>query len=216
VEAFLVLDLFGSSYSYAQTMRTCLRVVSSVSSRASRGQKEQELSSGTKFEMKHSIFMAIAALILMGCEIKVEVPINRAGVVITKNGEVKDQVLRPGKQIVRTDWQVVLYDVRFEELENDVDFLFKDASSGYAKLAIQFTPIVDSLPSFYRTYESIYVDPVVNVKSRWTVRKVFENYNRNDFSKKEFEKRIIEALANNREITNYVKVHKVEVVDLTW
>jgi hypothetical protein len=166
--------------------------------------------------MKHSILIAIAALILIGCEIKVEVPINRAGVVITKNGEVKDQVLRPGKQIVRTDSKVVLYETMYEELENDFDFLFKDVSRGDVKLAIEFTPIVDSLPSFYRTYESIYVSPVVDVKSRWTVRKLFENYNPNDFSKKEFKRKIVDTLISNHEITDYVKVHKVEVVDLTW
>jgi hypothetical protein len=59
-----------------------------------------------KIRMKQSIFLAISTLMLTGCEIKVEVPINRAGVVITKDGEVKDQVLRPGKQIVRTDSKV--------------------------------------------------------------------------------------------------------------
>lgn len=166
--------------------------------------------------MKQLLCLAVVAILLLSCEIKVEIPNTQAGVVITDEGEVKDEVLRPGKQIVRTDSRVILYDVRSEQLENDFDFLFRDASSGHTKLKIEFTAVADSLPSFYRAYESIYVGPVVDVKSRSIVRKLFENYNSAEFSEAEFKTLIIEALTNNREITNYVKLHKVEVVDLRW
>lgn len=166
--------------------------------------------------MKQLIFLAIVALLLMGCEIKVEIPARQAGVVITNDGEVKNQVLRSGKQIVRTDSEVILYDINYQQVENDFDFLFKDVSRGDVKLVIEFTPIVDSLPSFYRMYESHRIPPVVDVKSRSTVRKLVENYNPTEFSKDEFRTKIIEALNNNREITDYVKVHKVEVTDMRW
>jgi hypothetical protein len=166
--------------------------------------------------MKQWICVAIVVVPLMGCEIKVEIPIKHAGVVITNEGDVQDEVLRPGKQIVRTDSEVILYDISYQQLENDFDFLFKDASSGDVKLTIEFTPMVDSLPSFYRAYQSIYVDPVVDVKSRSTVRKLLENYDPTEFNKDELRIKIIEALTNNREITNYVKLHKVVVTDLRW
>jgi hypothetical protein len=58
---------------------------------------------------------------------KVEIPAKRAGVVITNDGQVENKVLRSGKQIVRTNSQVVLYDVTDERLENKIGFLFKDA-----------------------------------------------------------------------------------------
>ncbi|MBX2965478.1 MAG: hypothetical protein KF845_04970 [Cyclobacteriaceae bacterium] len=166
--------------------------------------------------MKQLMCLAIVAFSLTGCEIKVEIPVEKAGVVITNNGEVKEQVLRSGKQVVRTDSKVILYDINYQQVENDFDFLFKDVSSGDVKLTIEFTPVIDSLPGFYKAYKSIYIDPVVDVKSRSTVRRLLENYNPIEFSKDEFKTKIIEALNNNREITDYVKVHKVEVVDLKW
>jgi hypothetical protein len=166
--------------------------------------------------MKQLLCLAIVTLPLMGCEIKVEIPIGKAGVVITNEGEVNDQVLRPGKQIVRTDSRVILYEVSYEQLENDFDFLFKDVSRGDLKLTIEFTPVIDSLPSFYKAYNSIYISPVVDVISRSTVRKLLENYNPTEFSKDEFRTKIIKELTSNHEITNYVKLHKAEVVDLRW
>lgn len=167
--------------------------------------------------MRQLIYLlGIMTPLLISCEIKVEIPIGQAGVVISNDGEVKGQVLRPGKQIVRTDSRVILYDINYQQVENDFDFLFKDVSRGDVKLTIEFTPVIDSLPSFYKTYESIYIDPVVDVKSRSAVRKLFENYNPTEFSKGEFRTKIIEALSNNREITDYVKVHKVEVMDMRW
>jgi hypothetical protein len=166
--------------------------------------------------MKQLISLALVTLLLMGCEIKVEVPIRHAGVVITNDGEVNDKILTPGKQIVRTDSQVILYDVSYQQIEDDFDFLFKDVSRGDVKLTIEFTPVVDSLPGFYRAYESDDIPTVVDIKSRSTVRDLLKNYNPTEFSKGEFKTKIIEALTNNREITNYVKVHKVEVMDLRW
>jgi hypothetical protein len=166
--------------------------------------------------MRQLMYLVIVTLPLMGCEIEVEIPIRQAGVVITNDGEVKDEALKPGKHIIRTDSEVILYDITYQQLENDFDFLFKDGSRGDVKLTIEFTPVVDSLPGFYRAYESIYVDPVVDVKSRSTVRKLLENYNSTEFSKGEFRTMIIEALTNNHEIMNYVKLHKVDVMDLRW
>lgn len=166
--------------------------------------------------MKQLMCFAITILSLMGCEVKVEIPIGKVGVVVMNNGEVNNQVLRPGKHIVRADSRVILYDVSYEQLENDFDFLFKDASRGAVKLTIAFTPVVDSLPSFYKAYNSIYIRPVVDVISRSTVRKLLETYNPIEFSKDELRTRIIEELTSNHEITNYVKLHKAEVVDLRW
>lgn len=166
--------------------------------------------------MKQLMCLTIVALALTGCEIEVEIPIRQVGVVITNEGEVQDEVLGPGKHIIKTDSEVILYDVTYQQLENDFDFLFKDGSRGDVKLTIEFTPMVDSLPSFYKAYKSIYVDPVVDVKSRWTVRKLLENYNPTQFSKDEFRTKIIDAITSNPEIINYVKVHKVEVMDLRW
>lgn len=166
--------------------------------------------------MKQLIFLTTVTLLLTGCEIEVEIPIRHAGVVITNYGEVNDQVLRPGKQIVRTDSRVILYDVSYQQIENDFDFLFIDVSRGDVKLAIEFTPIVDSLPSFYRTYESHRIPPVVDVKSRSTVRKLVENYNPTEFTRDEVRTKIIEAITSNPEITNYMKVHKVDVKDMRW
>lgn len=160
--------------------------------------------------------LTIVALALTGCEMKVEIPIRQAGVLITNDDEVQGEVLRPGEHIIKTDSRVILYDVTDRQLENDFDVLFKDASRGDVKLTIEFTPVVDSLPGFYKAYESIYVDLVVDLKSRWTVRKLLENYNPTQFSKDEFKTKIIDAITSNRGITNYVKVHKVEVMDLRW
>lgn len=166
--------------------------------------------------MRQVICLGIMTLSLIGCEIKVEIPFGQAGVVITNDGEVKEEVLRPGKQIVRTDSEVILYDINYQQVENDFDFLFKDVSRGDVRLIIEFTPMIDSLPSFYKTYESIYIDPVVDVKSRSTVRRLFENYNPSEFSKDEFKTKIIDALINNHAITDYVKVHRVEVMNMRW
>jgi hypothetical protein len=166
--------------------------------------------------MKQLMYLAALALLVMGCEIKVEVPIKHVGVVITNEGEVKDEVLTPGKQIVRTDSEVILYDVSYDQIEDDVDFLFKDFSRGDLKLTVEFTPIVDSLPSFYRKYQSHRIPPVIIVKSRSPVRNLLKNYGPAEFSKDQFRTKIVEAITNNREITNYVKVHKVDVLNMRW
>jgi hypothetical protein len=162
------------------------------------------------------MYLAIVALLLAACKLKVEIPINHAGAVIGNDEEVKNQVLRPGEHIVRTDSKVIIYDLSYQQLENEFDFLFKDVSEGRVNLTIEFTPVVDSLPGFYKKYQSIYIDPVVDSKSRSTVRNLLKNYNPTEFSKDEFRTKIVEALNNNHEITDYVKVHKVDVVQLRW
>lgn len=164
--------------------------------------------------MKRLMALAIVTLLLMGCELKVEIPNKHAGVVITNDQEVEHEVLRPGEHIVRTDSRVILYDVTYEELEIEFDVLFKDVSRGDLTMKIDYTPVVDSLSSFYKKYQSIYIDPVIDSKSRSTARDVLRNYNPTEFSKDEFGMKIIEALTSNHEITNYVKVHKVQIMDL--
>lgn len=166
------------------------------------------------FTMKQLMCLAIVTFLLIGCELKVEIPNKHAGVVITNDQEVENEVLRPGEHIVRTNSRVILYDVNYEVLEIEFDVLFKDVSTGDLTLKIEFTPVVDSLPGFYRKYQSIYIGPVIDSKSRSTVRNLLRNYNPAAFSKDEFRMKIIEALTSNYEIANYVEVHKVEIMNL--
>jgi len=166
--------------------------------------------------MKHLMCLTIVTLLLTGCELKVEIPTKHAGVVITNDEEVKNQVLAPGQHIVRSDSKVILYDVNSEKLEIEFDFLFKDVSRGDLKITIDFTPVIDSLPGFYRKYHSIYVAPVIDSKTRSITRNLLSNYNPTEFTNGELRKKIVDALTNNREITNYVKVHKVDIMDLRW
>ena len=95
--------------------------------------------------MKRLMALAIVTLLLMGCELKVEIPNKHAGVVITNDQEVEHEVLRPGEHIVRTDSRVILYDVTYEELEIEFDVLFKNVSRGDLTMKIDYTPVVDSL-----------------------------------------------------------------------
>jgi hypothetical protein len=162
------------------------------------------------------VLLPLVAILLFGCESKVEIPIRHAGVVIADHEQVENQVLRPVEHVVGYGSEVIVYDVGYENLEIEFDFLFKDVTEGNLKLAIEFTTIVDSLPSFYRMYQSTYIVPVVDSKIRSIIRKFLMNYNPTELAEDELKARIIEVLVNNRDITNFAKVHQVELMDLRW
>src|SRR5688500_16327114 len=119
--------------------------------------------------MRQLMCIAIVTVQLTGCELEVRIPNKHAGVVITDDQEEENEGLRPGGNIVRTDARVIIYEVNYEELEIEFDVLFKDVTRGDLRIKIDFTPIVDSLPKFYKTYQSIYIGPVIDSKSRSTV-----------------------------------------------
>lgn len=122
----------------------------------------------------------------------------------------------PGQHIVGSDSKVILYDVNSEELEIEFDFLFKDVSRGDIKMKIDFTPLIGSLPGFYRKYQSIYVGPVIDSKTRSVTRSLLSDYNLTDLTSGVVRTKIVDALTNNPEIMNYVKVHKIDIMDVRW
>lgn len=166
--------------------------------------------------MRLTICSVVIIVLFSRCESKVEIPINHAGVVVTGNTHVEQQVLKAGEHKVNSGSEVIIYDLNHEELELEFDFLFKDVSAGDVKLVIEFTPKADSLPSFYRMSQSIYVTPVIHTRSRRIVRNLLENYDPQDFTIDELKSKIVEVLTNDHDIINYVKVNKVNVVDLKW
>jgi hypothetical protein len=165
--------------------------------------------------MKPIISCTIIIFILAGCESRIEIPVDHAGVVIDHE-HVEPQVLRHGEHLVNFGSEVIVYDVNDTKLEMEFDFIFRDVSEGDIKLTVEFKPIADSLPSFYKKYKSIYVTPVMQTKSRQIVRELLESYDPNELSSDELKTRINKTLANDPQITDYVKVYKVDILDLSW
>jgi hypothetical protein len=165
--------------------------------------------------MKKLFFSAIVILSSQGCTSKVEIPIRHVGVV--KNDEqLNAQVLKPGEHSVSFDSEVIIYDVNSENLEIEFDFLFSDSSEGNLKLAIEFNPIADSLPAFYRKYQSDYVTPIVDQGTRKVVRTLFLNHKPTDLTKNEFELKISKTIITDHPIMNYVNINKVDIVELRY
>jgi hypothetical protein len=165
--------------------------------------------------MKEVLFSTILILLLLSCESKVEIPNKHIGVIIS-NEEATDRILRPGKHSVKANSRVIVYDIGVEHLEIQFDFLFKDVSRGDLKLVIEYVPMADSLPSFYKIYRSHQIPPVIDSKSRSKVRELLGNYNTKDLTIDELKSKVITTLSNDPEITNYVKVRKVDIVDFRW
>jgi len=163
--------------------------------------------------MKELLFLVIISLLLQGCTSKIEIPVSHAGVVI-HDEHVKTLVLRPGEHLVSFGTRVIIYDVSQAILDSEFDFYFEDFSKGKLNVAIEFTPIVDSLSSFYRKYQSIYVTTVIEIITQQIVRDLFKNVKPNEFTKQEFELKIIKAIIENDRFTNYVNVKRVDIVDL--
>lgn len=167
--------------------------------------------------MKEPLECLIALLLLQGCTGKVEIPIRHVGVVRI-NQQVDTAVLKPGDHWINP-WsvsEVIIYDVSPESSEDEFDVLFSNSSAGNVKLAIEFTPIVDSMSAFYREYESIYVAPIVDQGTRRVVRDALLKYKPDDLSKDAFEHVIIRAILENHPQRNYVEIDKVDIVELRY
>ena len=165
------------------------------------------------YDMKQLFFGIVWILLLQGCTSKVEIPIKHAGVV-TNQEQVKAEVLKSGVHAVDFGSDVVVYEISPTNLQIEFDVLFSDASAGNLKVALDFNPIPDSLASFYKKYQSIYITPIIDQRARAAVRQLLFKYKPDELTKEELRKRIIKAITEDPSISNYVYISDVETIEL--
>jgi len=165
--------------------------------------------------IKKFLVLIIVILLSLGCASKVEIPVRHVGVIKSHQQENR-QVLRPGVHLIAFGTEVVIYDTSPASLDIDFDFLFSDTSEGTIKLAIEFSPIPDSLSAFYSIFQSVYVTPVVDQGTRKVVRNLLNRYKPSDLTKEELEFKIHEALTSKHPVSNYVHLSKVVILELRY
>ncbi len=163
----------------------------------------------TKFAL-----IAVALSVVQACTGQVDIPSGKAGVVKSSRG-IEPGVLKSGKHPVIANSELIVYDINSENLEFGFDVAFSDGSAGTLRLSLEVNTIVDSLPGFYRRYESIYVSPIVQQSTMHSVRMFLVNHEKTDLSKAAFERQIIQLVTTNPSLVNYVKISVVEILDFT-
>jgi hypothetical protein len=152
--------------------------------------------------------------IFQACMTEIVIPRVHVGV-LKDYDEIEPVVLKAGVNTVGFGSEVMVYDVSHVSLETEVHFYFNDAdvSTGTARVSLGFKPIIDSLPGFYRMYGSPYIDAVIEIQSRRTIRRLFRAHDPNDFGAEELEGEIRKVILGNDSITNFVDLSKVTLVD---